>query len=621
MKKQQTIPLLLSAVLILTGCASGSGEKTVATVAASPVPASASAPAAAPAADTGSEIFSNRDLDASYSEADGIPIRLDGDEISCDSPNVTVSGSTVTIHKEGTYLLSGTLTEGSVIVDAENTDKIQLVLTGANIHSETSAPIYVRQADKVFLTLAAGTESCLSNGGSFTAEGDTNIDGVIFSRDDLTLNGTGSLTITSPGGHGIVSKDSLRITGGTYTVEASGHGLSGKDEVSIADGVFDITAGKDGIHGENSEDAQLGSIYLENGEYRITADGDGVSASGSCVVMDGDYTITTGGGSGDAAQQTADPGSGRGQFGGGAPGNRQSFDGQTPPERGAGGKGGMGGKGMNRQPANEPGTAAPGSETDTVSAKGIKAGSLTILGGTFTADCGDDALHSNSDLTVSGGTLTLASGDDGIHADGTVTISSGTIAITRSYEGIEGKHVLLQGGDITLQATDDGLNAAGGVDSSGFGRRNDTFAQSGDTSGIVISGGSVRVTAYGDGIDANGTLDITGGTVTVTGPTYGDTSVLDFDITGTISGGTFVGTGGASMAQTFTQSTQGVISVRVGSQSAGTAITLTNSTGAVLLTHTPALDFEVVILSCPGMKSGESYTLTLGDTTQSFTAQ
>lgn len=612
MKKQQTIPLILSAVLILSGCASGIGEKTVATVAASSVPA----PAVVSVAATESGAFTDRDLDASYSEADGIPIRLDGDEISCDSPNVSVSGSTVTINKEGTYLLSGTLTEGSVIVDAEKTDKIQLVLMGANIHSGTSAPIYVRQADKVFVTLAAGTENCLSNGGSFTADGDTNIDGVIFAKDDLTLNGTGSLTVTSPGGHGIVSKDSLRLTGGTYAVEASGHGLSGKDEISIADGTFDITAGKDGIHGENSEDAALGNVYLEKGTYRITAAGDGISASGSCVVVDGDYTITTGGGSGDAAQQTADPGPGRG-----SPGDRQPFDGQTPPERGMGGKGGMGGRGMSQQPANGPGTAAPGSETDAVSTKGIKAGSLTILGGTFTADCGDDALHSNSDLTIQGGTLTLASGDDGIHADETVTISSGTIAITQSYEGIEGKHVLLQGGDITLQATDDGLNAAGGVDSSGFGRRSDTFTQSGDTPSIVISGGSASVTAYGDGIDANGTLEITGGTVMVTGPTYGDTSVLDFDRSGAISGGTFVGTGGSSMAQTFTQSTQGVISVRVGSQSAGTVITLTDSTGAVLLTHTPALDFEVVILSCPGMKSGKSYTLRVGDTTQSFTAQ
>lgn len=129
-----------------------------------------------------------------------------------------------------------------------------------------------------------------------------------------------------------------------------------------------------------------------------------------------------------------------------------------------------------------------------------------------------------------------------------MTIVSGAIHITESYEGIEGQHVVIQGGEITLTATDDGLNAAGGIDGSGFGKRGDTFAQSGETPSIVISGGSVDVTAFGDGIDANGTLEITGGTVTVSGPAYGDTSVLDYDISGTITGGTFIGTGASSMA-------------------------------------------------------------------------
>ena len=151
--------------------------------------------------------------------------------------------------------------------------------------------------------------------------------------------------------------------------------------------------------------------------------------------------------------------------------------------------------------------------------------------------------------------------------------------------------------------------------------RGDTFTQSGDTPSVVISGGTVNVTASGDGIDANGTLDITGGTVTVSGPTYGDTSVLDYDISGTISGGTFLGTGASSMAQTFSKSGQGVISVNVGNQSAGTEISLKNSDGTVILSHTPKLDFEIVIISSPAIKSGESYTLQVGNMTQSFTAK
>lgn len=114
-----------------------------------------------------------------------------------------------------------------------------------------------------------------------------------------------------------MSKDSLRITGGSYAMDISGHGLSGQDEVSIATGTFDIIAGKDGIHAETSEDAELGFVYLENGTYRITASGDGISASGNCTVVDGDYTITTGGGSENGQQHTSNMG-----FGGSRPGGR-----------------------------------------------------------------------------------------------------------------------------------------------------------------------------------------------------------------------------------------------------------------------------------------------------------
>ena len=627
MKKHKVVSLLLCLSMALTACGAASTEQTQTVTPAASSPAQ-TVPAAQTSEKTeetvGASVFTNRDMDASYSEMESIAIVLNGNDISCSSGNVSVSGSTVTISKEGTYVLSGTLEDGSIIVDTDKSEKVQLVLNGVSIHSQTSAPIYVRQADKVFVTLAAGTQNSLGSGGSFTADGDTNIDAVLFSRDDLTLNGSGLLSITSPGGHGIVSKDSLRIAGGSYALDVSGHGLSGQDEVSIAGGTFDIVAGKDGIHAENSEDADAGFVYLENGTYRITAGGDGISASGSCQIVDGDYTITTGGGSETVQRTASSQGFGRGQFGGSVPTDRPQFDAQSMPERGAGGKGGMGGKGMdrmNQMPANDQNIAVPVEETDTESTKGIKAGSLTIEGGSFHADSADDGLHANGNLTVQGGTLELASGDDGIHADETVTILSGTIRITDSYEGIEGQHIYIQGGDITLNATDDGLNAAGGMDGSGFGRRSDTFTTSGDTSSIVISGGSVRITASADGIDANGTLEITGGTVIVSGPTFGDTAVLDFDRSGTISGGTFVGTGSASMAQTFSSSTQGVISVNAGSQNAGTKITLTDSSSSVILSHTPELDFEVVILSSPAIQPGESYTLSVGNTTQNVTAK
>lgn len=618
MGKQGIICLLLCAALGFGGCAEtvnqpAAGVSATENTVSEPSIAEAAAAAGTAQPETAETvIFTDRDLDPSYEEGESIAIVLEGTGISCASENVAVSGTTVTIQKEGTYLLTGTLEDGSVIVDGDKTDKIQLVLGGVSIHSESSAPIYVRQADKVFVTLAEGTQNSLSNGGSFTPDGDTNVDGVIFSRDDLTLNGSGALTITSPAGHGIVSKDSLRITGGTYAIDAEGHGLSGKDEVSIASGSFEILSGKDGIHGENDEDESF--VYLENGAYRITAGGDGVSASGSCRIVDGEYTITTGGGSDSAPERAANQSFGRGERGGEMPADR----GQDFPERGTGEKGGMGGKNLDRMnppqepPAGQEPTAAEAG-ADTVSTKGIKAGSLTIEDGSFHIDSADDGLHANGSLLLLGGAFEIASGDDGIHADETVTIVSGTVNITRSYEGIEGKHLLIQGGEITLTADDDGLNAAGGMDGSGFGWRGDAFNQSGDTPSIVISGGSVEITASGDGIDANGTLEITGGAVTVSGPDYGDTSVLDYDVSGRITGGTFVGTGSSGMSQSFSDSTQGVISESVGTQSGGTTITLKDAGGKTLMTRTPDLDFSMVILSAPEIQPGEEYTLQIGD--------
>ena len=216
--------------------------------------------------------------------------------------------------------------------------------------------------------------------------------------------------------------------------------------------------------------------------------------------------------------------------------------------------------------------------------------------------------------------MELISGDDGIHADETVTILSGNIQITDSYEGIEGQHVYIQGGDITLKATDDGLNAAGGMDGSGFGRRTDTFTTSGDTPSIVISGGTVYISAFGDGIDANGIIEMTGGNVTVCGPTQGDTSILDYDASCTISGGTFIGTGASGMTRGVS-SGQGTVSVSTGTQSAGTQVTLTDSSGNVIASFTPALDFNSILLSAPQIQTGASYTLRIGNGVQTITAK
>ena len=512
--------LFLALTMLLCGC-----TKTPAAETQSTQPSEADTPTPTQSA---GDYFSNRDFETEVA-AGAVAIRLDGNTAACDSSAVQIDGSTVTVTAEGTYVLTGSLSDGMIIVDVDKQAKVQLVLGGVSIHSETSAAIYIRQADKVFITLAEGTENTLSNGGSFEAIDDSSIDAALFSKEDVTLNGAGRLTVTSPAGHGLVSKDSLTVTGGTYVISSANHAMTGKDDVAIAGGCFALTAGKDGIHADNTDDETLGLVY--------------------------------------------------------------------------------------------------------------------ITGGTFTIDAADDGIHASSSVTITGGTYELATGDDGIHAEDTLTVTGGTVNITESYEGLEALHILVQDGDITIVASDDGLNAAGGTDQSATqGGRDGAFGgnrpggpggerpggpggmgggpggMSAGNGSVTISGGTLHITASGDGIDANGTLTISGGYTTVCGPTRGDTATLDYDVSAVITGGTFIGTGASGMAQTFSDSEQGVIAVSVGNQAAGTQITLTDASGNVVVSHAPALSFGVVILSSPEVVKGESYTITVGDQSGTFEA-
>ena len=596
--------LLMAAALLLTGCGT---QLSVGTDPGgdSTLPSQSQGEKVSARIDVAS-LFTNRDRDPGYDEGKSAVITLNGASAACDSDAVQIDGTTVTITDEGTYILRGTLGNGQIVVNAAKEDKTQLVLDGVTIHSQTAAPVYVLQGDKVFLTLAEGTENTLSNGGGFEAIDDNDVDGVIFSKEDLTLNGKGSLTVTSPAGHGIVSKDALTVTGGSYTVNCASHGFSGKDSVGFADATVNITAGKDGIHAENNDDTALGYLYIESGSFTVSAEGDGISASNAMQIDGGTFDIITGGGSENAQQPTSNNWGGMGGFGGG-----------------------MGRPGMRSTAVTE------STAEDSTSIKGIKAAcDLVVNGGSFTMDCADDAVHSNANLTVTGGSFTIATGDDGFHADEALTVTGGTVAITESYEGLEGLHIKITGGDITLTASDDGLNAAGGTDQSGFGgTRGDQFGGRGGKGGmggmggmsagngsVVISGGKLDVTASGDGIDANGTLEITGGFTVVCGPSRGDTATLDYDTSAVISGGTFIGTGASGMAQTFSDAKQGVIALQVGNQTAGTQLKVTDGSGKVLLERTPELDYAVVILSSPDLQTGESYTVSVGTVSETFTA-
>ena len=436
------------------------------------------------------------------------------------SSGVSISGNIITITKEGTYVLSGALSEGQIVVDADSA-KVQLVLDNADITCASSAAIYVKNADKTFITLAEGSENILMNTAEYEAIDDNNIDAVIFSKDDLTLNGKGTLTINSEYGHGIVSKDDLKLVGGTCNITAKTHALSGKDSVRIAAGTYNLTSGKDGIHSENADDDEKGFVYIASGDFTIESTGDGIDTSYVVQIDDGDFDITAGGGAENATKTNNEmPGGGTGgNMGGGAPGGDKSSGEAPSGEAPSGGPSSDSdsGKKTRQTPPDKPGTdtsdgqqsdknsqskdiadnttassassdtgsesasstlsdadsendSSTSSDTDSTSTKGIKSdGALYVNGGTFNINSADDSFHSNSDVTINDGTYTISSGDDGIHADSALLVNGGTITVTESYEGLEGLNITINDGKIDIAASDDGMNAAGGNDASGFG--------------------------------------------------------------------------------------------------------------------------------------------------------
>ena len=204
-----------------------------------------------------SDMFSSSDMETGYDEATAGAVTLADSGCVSKSESVKTNDCGVTITDAGTYIISGTLTNGSITVDADKSDKIRLIFDGVSVNCDTFAAVYVKQADKVFITLTDGSENKLSNKTGFDSSDDeNNVDSVIFSKDDLTINGNGKLTISSTGGHGIVSKDDLIITGGDYSISADSHALSANDSVRVADGNFTLTSGKDTV-----VDNENGLIY------------------------------------------------------------------------------------------------------------------------------------------------------------------------------------------------------------------------------------------------------------------------------------------------------------------------------------------------------------------------
>ena len=579
------------------------------------------------------DMFTERDLAGTYEESGAVYVTLSDDGITGETDGVVIKGQTVTITAEGTYIFSGTLSEGQIVVDADNA-KVQIVFDNVDITCASSAAVYVKSAEKVFVTLAEGSQNTLRNTDEYVAIDDNNIDAVIFAKSDLTLNGTGSLTIVSAEGHGIVSKDDLKITGGTYDITAAGHALSGKDSVRIADGTFILTAEKDGIHAENADDEEKGYIYIADGDFTITSDGDGMDASNIVQIEDGTLDITAGGGAANSLKthESDVPGG----PGGGMPQNGERPDGESMPQMGEKPDGEnmteMGKRPDGTTPPEKPSqtdqsdtadeTAAPDNATDHqsssaettedtttdesgTSTKGIKAGGgMYLNGGTYQIDSADDSIHSNANITIADGTYTLATGDDGVHADDALIVNGGTITVTESYEGLEGLTVTINDGTIDITASDDGINTAGEK--------------------MELNGGYIHILAGGDGVDSNGDLTINGGEIYIDGPSDNGNNAIDYGDRSSayVNGGTLVAIGSSGMAEVMSDSSkQKVLMIKLGEQMEAGNVVLTDSEGNVIVSYTALKTYDCVIISTAEVESGATYTLTTSGTTTEVTAE
>ena len=576
--------------------------------------------------------YSDYELDDSFDRQSAASITLSGSTAQSNGSGVSINNATVTISKEGCYLISGELEDGQIIVDAGDSDKVQLVLDNASIHCSTGSAILVRNADNVKVTLAADSENELSDGTEYQTDND-NPDAALCSKDDLVINGSGSLTVQGNYKHGIAGNDDLVITGGRLTVNSLSHALRGKDSVAILDGTFVLTSQKDGIQASNTEDSTKGWVQIDGGNFTIQSSGDGIQAETNLSIYDGSFTITSGGGAVNGADHTENRGGGFGRPGGNRP---DSANGQTSPEMSSQpAEGGQTPSEMPSQPA-EGEQSSSGNESDyselifdpddfddtstddsdtTVSTKGIKAGNaLLIQQGTFVIDSADDAIHANYPVTIDGGSVQLSSGDDGIHAEAYLNINGGTTTIAESYEGLEAAQIHISGGTTQVFSNDDGLNATGGS----------SFEL---VDGLLvlkdISSSDTEQTFGGRGgmfeVEDNCDITISGGTVLVFGSSSGGEGALDYTGSSSISGGTLVALGSSGMAQSMepddSHATLMVTWDEV--QPAGTRLTLCTQQGEILCSLQSTNSFQTAVIGTDSLSAGQEVSLYTGGTVNS----
>lgn len=505
---------------------------------------------------------------------------------STDGSTITQNDSVYTITHAGEYTVTGLLSEGQIVVNADDNAEISIILNGTSITCSNGSPIYIKNADNVKIKSEENTYNCIVDA---RAEADDNSDNsssengnaAIYAACDLKLVGKGALSVTGNYNNGIQSKDDISIKNVTIKVNAVNNAIKGNDEVAIESGeIIAISRKGDGIKTSNSslstKGKQKGNVIISGGNIDIYAACDGIDAAyGVDVSGDGNLNIYTDTYS-DYSEAVAADNSGSSTSSVGTPPDMNNAQnngnmGNPPDMNNTQNNGNMGNPpdmnnsssnsgnnpdmkgnfgGRNRAANGMPGNNSSGnSSKKSYSTKGIKAESeINISGAAINISSTDDGIHANSNsgvletgedgkgiISISGGTITISTGDDGIHADKELNITDGYINVLTSYEGLEAITINISGGQSFVYAADDGINACTGDGTS--------------TPLINITGGYVDVTTGSgdtDGIDSNGSYTQSGGMVFVKGGSSSGQVSGSIDVDGniTITGGTCVALGG-----------------------------------------------------------------------------
>jgi len=483
--------------------------------------------------------------DSPDTEEDDV-VSLDGSEttitfsgtdatVTNDNGCLTKGDKSITVTCSGNYYLQGTATDFQVIVStaAGDSGKVDLFLNGVSLKS-SDAPIYVQNAEKAELHLVQGTTNTIEDGSTrpqthtYNNKVDT-AKAAIYAKDDLSIKGSGSLTVKANYNNGIHTSNDLKIkkSTGTLNVTAKNCGLKGKASLTINGGNITVNASGDGIKSDEDDATKLaegkGFVMIAGGSITITSAFDGISASNTVQFTKGETTdeptvkITAGGGQTCLGNSQGGSQGGRGGMGGGFPG------------------GGFGGGN----------SCSPDS-----SMKGIKADSnIVIEAGKIDVNSHDDGIHSDGNITVSGGFASVKTDDDGLHAEKALTIKDGVVEVAMAYEGMEGAEMNFEGGVTSVVTTNDGWNAAGGTSTSTGGNqggRGGGFGRS-DGSKAKVTGGFHYIyvgTGDTDGLDSNGDIDISGGIVVIECRMNGGMGgMVDSDGSTSITGGKLLGFG------------------------------------------------------------------------------